>query len=188
LSNILLDELDKELEKRGHAFCRYADDCNIYVHTRRSAERVMDSLTRFLEQHLKLKVNRSKSAVGRPWERTFLGYSMTFHKKPRLKVAESSVKRLKAKLRQVFRRGRGRSLKRVIEESTPKLRGWIAYFRLAEVKGIFEDLDGWVRRKLRCILWRQWMRIPSQSDHRFRPKSSTCSNPIQPLIPSEIVQ
>lgn len=118
LSNILLDELDKELERRGHTFCRYADDCNIYVHTRRSAQRVMDSLTQFLEQQLKLKVNRAKSAVGRPWERTFLGYSMTFHKKPRLKVADSSVKRLKANLRQLFRRGRGRSLKKVIEEST----------------------------------------------------------------------
>jgi len=158
LSNILLDEFDKELERRGHAFCRYADDCNIYVHSRRAAERVMTSLTQFLEQQLKLKVNRVKSAIGRPWERTFLGYSMTFHKKPRLKVAEASVKRLKATLRQVFRRGRGRSLRRVIEESTPKLRGWIAYFRLAEVKGVFENLDGWVRRKLRCILWRQWKR------------------------------
>ncbi len=158
LSNILLDEFDKELEKRGHAFCRYADDCNIYVHSRRSAERVMASLTRFLEQRLKLKVNRAKSAVDRPWQRTFLGYSMSFHKKPRLKVADSSVKRLKANLRQVFRRGRGHSLKKVIEESAPKLRGWIAYFRLAEVKGIFEELDGWVRRKLRCILWRQWKR------------------------------
>ncbi|MGE4579931.1 MAG: group II intron reverse transcriptase/maturase [Desulfuromonadales bacterium] len=158
LSNILLDELDKELEKRGHAFCRYADDCNVYVHTRRSAQRVMDSLSRFLEQRLKLTVNRAKSAVGRPWERTFLGYSMTFHKRPRLKVAASSVKRLKANLRQVFRRGRGRSLKSVIEESTPKLRGWIAYFRLAEVQSIFEELDGWIRRKLRCILWRQWKR------------------------------
>jgi RNA-directed DNA polymerase len=158
LSNILLDELDKELERRGHAFCRYADDCNIYVHSRRSAQRVMASLTQFLEQHLKLKVNRVKSAVGRPWERTFLGYSMSFHKKPRLKVADCSVKRLKANLRELFRRGRGRNLKRTIEDSTPKLRGWIAYFRLAEVKGIFEELDGWVRRKLRCILWRQWKR------------------------------
>nr|WP_320116411.1 group II intron reverse transcriptase/maturase [uncultured Desulfuromonas sp.] len=158
LSNILLDELDKELEKRGHAFCRYADDCNVYVHSRRSAERVMSSLTRFLEQQLKLKVNRGKSAVGRPWERTFLGYSMTFHKKPRLKVAQSSVKRFKASLRKLFRRGRGLSLKRTIEEAIPKLRGWIGYYRLAEVKGLFEELDGWIRRKLRCILWRQWKR------------------------------
>jgi len=158
LSTILLDELDQELEKRRHAFCRYTDDCNIYVYSRWSAERVMASLVRFLEQRLKLKVNRAKSAVGRPWSRTFLGYSMTFHQKPRLKVAESSAKRFKAHLREVFRRGRGRSLKRVIEEATPKLRGWTAYFRLAEVKGVFEALDGWIRRKLRCLVWRQWKR------------------------------
>lgn len=158
LSNILLDDLDKELERRGHAFCRYADDCNIYLYSRRSAERVMTSLTRYLEQHLKLKVNHSKSAVGRPWERTFLGYSMTFHRKPRLKVAATSVKRLKANLKDLFRKGRGRSLAKTIEDLTPKLRGWTAYFRHAEVKGIFEELDGWIRRKLRCILWRQWKR------------------------------
>jgi group II intron reverse transcriptase/maturase len=168
LSNILLDDLDKELEKRGHAFCRYADDCNIYVRSRRSAERVMASLTRFLEQSLKLKVNRDKSAIGRPWERTFLGYSMTFHKKPRLKVADSSVKRLKANLRELFRRGRGGSLAKVIEEHTPKLRGWVAYFRLAGVKGVFEELDGWVRRKLRCILWRQWKRSLTRARNLMR--------------------
>jgi RNA-directed DNA polymerase len=95
LSNIPLDELDKELEKRGHAFCRYADDCNVYLRSRKSAERVMASLIQFLEQRLKLKVNRAKSAVGRPWQRTFSGYSMTFHKQPRLKVADGSVKRFK---------------------------------------------------------------------------------------------
>jgi group II intron reverse transcriptase/maturase len=158
LSNILLDDLDKELESRGHAFCRYADDCNIYLFSRRSAERVMISVTRYLEQHLKLKVNQGKSAVGRPWERTFLGYSMTFHQKPRLKVAATSVKRFKSNLKVLFRRGRGRSLAKTIEDSKAKLRGWIAYFRYAEVKGIFEELDGWIRRKLRCILWRQWKR------------------------------
>lgn len=156
LSNILLDDLDTELERRGHAFCRYADDCNIYLFSRRSAERVMASLTRYLEQQLKLKVNPSKSAVGRPWERTFLGYSMTFHKKPRLKVAATSVKRFKAHLKDLFRRGRGRSLTKTIDDSKAKLRGWVTYFRYAEVKGIFEELDGWIRRKLRCIVWRQW--------------------------------
>lgn len=158
LSNILLDDLDKELERRGHAFCRYADDCNIYLFSRRSAERVMTSVTCYLEQHLKLKVNHSKSAVGRPWERTFLGYSMTFHQKPRLKVAGTSVKRFKSNLKVLFRCGRGRSLAKTIEDSKAKLRGWIVYFRHAEVKGIFEELDGWIRRKLRCILWRQWKR------------------------------
>jgi len=158
LSNILLDDLDKELERRGHAFCRYADDCNIYVRSRRAGERVLASLSRFLDRRLKLKVNDAKSAVDRPWKRTFLGYSMTHHMKPRLKVAVSSVARFKAKLRGMFRRGRGRSIAKVVTEATPILRGWINYFRLAETRGVFEDLDGWFRRKLRVILWRQWKR------------------------------
>jgi len=159
LSNILLDDLDKELERRGHAFCRYADDCNIYVRTKRSGERVLASVTRFLQVRLKLAVNREKSAVDRPWKRRFLGYSMTWHKEPRLKVSPESVKRLKASLKAVFRRGRGRNLKRFIEaELTPRLRGWVNYFRLSGVKGVFEALDGWIRRRLRCILWRQWKR------------------------------
>ncbi len=157
LSNILLDDLDKELERRGHAFCRYADDCNIYVRSRRAAERVLASLTSYLKNQLKLKVNRNKSAADRPWRRKFLGYSMTMHKQPRLKVAPASVQRLKSKLRAAFRRGRGRNLGRfVTEELRPLLTGWINYFRLAEVKGIFEELDGWIRRKLRNIRWRQW--------------------------------
>jgi RNA-directed DNA polymerase len=110
LSNILLDDLDKELERRGHKFCRYADDCNIYVRTQRSGERVMEGVTAFLKKRLKLRVNRDKSAVGRPWHRKFLGYSMTFHKEPRLKVAGESVKRLKGKVKERMRRGRGQSL------------------------------------------------------------------------------
>jgi len=158
LSNILLDDLDKELEQRGHAFCRYADDCNIYVRSKRAGERVLASVTRFLDQRLKLTVNDAKSAVDRPWKRTFLGYSMTHHRKPRLRVAMQSVMRFKGRLREVFRRGRGRSVAKVIEEAAPILRGWIAYFRLAQTKGVFEDLDGWFRRKLRTILWRQWKR------------------------------
>ena len=139
LSNILLDELDKELERRGHAFCRYADDCNIYVKSQKAGERVKSSVTTFLEERLRLTVNQAKSAVDRPWKRSFLGYSMTYHQKPRLKVAPGPVKRLIAKVREISRRGRGRSLKTVIEELTPKLRGWVAYFRYAEVKGIFES-------------------------------------------------
>ena len=158
LSNILLNELDKELECRGHRFCRYADDCNIYLQTRGSAQRVMTSVTQYLEDQLKLKVNRRKSAVDRPWNRSFLGYSMTFHKKPRLKVAAISVKRHKAKIKGILRRGRGRKLTIVIEELGPVMRGWINYYQHAEVKGIFERLDQWIRRKLRCILWRQWKR------------------------------
>ncbi len=158
LSNIMLDDLDKELERRGHRFCRYADDCNVYVQTKASGQRVMDSLVRFLTGKLKLKVNEAKSAIARPWDRKFLGYSMTFHKQPRLKVAAASVARLRDKLRDKFRCGRGRNLKKLIEELTSLLRGWMNYFRLAEVKGIFDELDSWIRRKLRCILWRQWKR------------------------------
>jgi len=155
LSNILLDEL----ERRGHKFCRYADDCNIYVRSRSAGERVMKSITQFLERRLRLKVNVAKSAVARPWERKFLGYSLTWHRESRLKVAASSVQRLKAKLREIFRRGRGRNLGKLIEEElTPLLRGWMNYFRLAEVKGIFDELDSWIRRKLRGLIWRKWKR------------------------------
>ena len=156
LSNILLDDLDKELERRGHWFCRYADDCNIYVKSKRAGERTLTSVTRFLSKRLKLKVNRDKSAVDRPWKRKFLGYSMTFNLEPRLKVASASIKRLKCKLRELFRQGRGRNLKRFAESLTPIVRGWVNYFRLADIKGIFNELDSWIRRKLRCILWRQW--------------------------------
>ena len=158
LSNIILNDLDKELEKRGHAFCRYADDANIYVRSKRAGERVLISITRFLKDRLRLGVNQEKSAVDRPWNRKFLGYSMTFHKKARLKAAPASVIRFKGKLKEIFRRGRGRSVSKVIQELTPVLRGWANYFQLAEIKGVFEGLDGWIRRKLRCIIWRQWKR------------------------------
>ena len=159
LSNILLDDLDKELERRGHRFCRYADDCNIYVGSREAGERVLASVSRYLETVLKLKVNIEKSAVARPWGRKFLGYSMTAHKVPRLKVAPVSVERLKQHLKKELKRGRGRNLKRLIAETLrPKLRGWANYFKLAEVKGVFEQLDQWLRRKLRCVIWRQWKR------------------------------
>lgn len=158
LSNILLDELDKELEKRGHSFCRYADDANVYVRTRCSGGRVMSSLTKFLETRLKLTVNQSKSAVDRPWNRQFLGYGMTNHRTPQIKVGGKALDRLKSKLRELSRRGRGKKVKRVIEELTPILRGWSNYFKLAQVRKPFEELDRWLRRKLRCIIWRQWKR------------------------------
>jgi RNA-directed DNA polymerase len=158
LSNILLDELDKELERRGHKFVRYADDCNIYVRSRVAGQRVMASLSKFLGQRLGLRVNSEKSAVARPWKRRYLGYTMTWHKAPRLKVAQESVKRLKAKLRAKIREARGRNLEEFIKELEPPLRGWVQYYRLAEVKGIFEELDGWLRRKLRCLVWRRWKR------------------------------
>jgi RNA-directed DNA polymerase len=158
LSNILLDELDKELEQRGHRYVRYADDCNVYVRSKPAGERVLDSLEKFLARRLRLKVNRAKSAVARPWERKFLGYSVTVHKEPKLKVSAQSVKRLKDKLRPILRAGRGRSLVRVCRELGPALRGWVAYYRLSDVKAAFEALDEWLRRKLRCIVWRQWRR------------------------------
>ena len=168
LSNILLDELDKELERRGHAFCRYADDANIYVATRTSGERVMASISQYLSERLKLTVNQSKSAVDRPWKRTFLSYRMTWHRKPRLTVAGKAVARLKANLKAIFRRGRGKNIHTTIKETTPKLRGWIAYFRHSEVKGIFDELDGWLRRKLRRILWKQWKRPYTRAKNLMR--------------------
>jgi RNA-directed DNA polymerase len=158
LSNILLTGLDRELESRGHAFCRYADDCNIYVRSQAAGERVMASITRFLADTLKLTVNMAKSAVAPPWKRKFLGYSLTWHKAPRLRIAPSSLERLEGKVREVLRGARGRSLAHTIQELNPVLRGWAAYFKLAKSKRALEELDGWIRRKLRCILWRQWKR------------------------------
>jgi RNA-directed DNA polymerase len=158
LSNILLDDLDRELERRGHRFVRYADDCNVYVQSKAAGERVLVSLERWLWKRLRLRVNRDKSAVGRPSERKFLGYGMTAHREPKLTVSFQSVHRLKNKLRVILRRGRGRNLVSVIEEFTPIIRGWVTYFRLAAVKARFEELDAWIRRKLRRILWKQWKR------------------------------
>lgn len=159
LSNIVLDELDKELERRGHSFCRYADDCNIYVRSRRAAERVMSSITNFVEKKLKLKVNKDKSAVAMPSQRKFLGYSFTLDKKPKIRVPKESVKRFKSKAKQIFRQGWGRNIGRLIKEYlTPFIRGWITCFKLTETKSFAEESDGWIRRKLRNIIWRQWKR------------------------------
>lgn len=156
LSNVVLDELDKELERRGHRFGRYADDCNIYVKSRQAGERVMASITQFVEGKLKLKVNREKSAVARPWQRKFLGYSFSFHKETKIRVSEISIERFREKAKENFRRGRGRNMQRFIkEELNPQIRGWITYFNLAETKEFAEELDGWIRRRLRVIIWRQ---------------------------------
>ena len=168
LSNILLTELDRELESRGHAFCRYADDCNIYVRSQAAGDRVLASITQFLEERLKLQVNEAKSAVAKPWERKFLGYSLTAHKSPKLRIAPTGVERLKAKVGEVFRRGRGRSVRRTIEDLNPVLRGWAAYFKLTESRRVLEDLDGWIRRKLRCLLWRQWKRPYRRAQNLMR--------------------
>ena len=158
LSNILLTELDRELEKRGHSFCRFADDSNVYVKSKRAGERVKQGITRFLTERLKLVVNEAKSAVDRPWNRKFLGYSVTVHKSSKLKVAATSLNRLMVKIRALMRMGRGRNIGRTIQDLNPLLRGWSAYFRWTQVLGVLEDLDSWIRRKLRCILWRQWKR------------------------------
>ncbi len=158
LSNILLTDLDRELERRGHTFCRYADDCNIYVGSERSGVGLLQSLTGFLERRLKLKVNAAKSAVARPWQRKFLGYSLTAHRKPKLRIAASSIERLTEKVNVLLRGARGRSLGTTIQTLNPLLRGWAAYFKLAATKRTLEERDGWLRHKLRCILWRQWKR------------------------------
>lgn len=167
LSNILLDEWDRELERREHRFVRYADDCNVYVQSKAAGERVLTSLERFLVRRLRLRVNHEKSCVARPWNRKFLGYSVTWDRAARLRVSPAAVKRLKTKLRTVLARGRGRRLADVVTELNLATRGWVAYFRLAEAKTSFEDLDKWLRRKLRCVMWRQWKR-PRTRLHELR--------------------
>ena len=168
LSNIMLNDLDHELQKRGHCFCRYADDCNISVGTERSGQRVLESIMDYVERKLKLKVNRDKSAVDRPSRRTFLGYSFTAGKEPKVRVPKKSVHKLKSKIKKHCRKGKGQNLKRFIEETlNPVLRGWTQYFRLSETKRFAQDLDQWVRRRLRCILWRQW-RKPKTRQRKLR--------------------
>ena len=158
LANILLDELDKELERRGHYFVRYADDCNIYVKSKRSGERVIASITKYLLKELKLKVNKSKSAVDRPWNRTFLGYTFTRGKYYRKRVSVKSIKRFKMEIRKITRRTKGRTIKHIIKELRTYIIGWHSYFRLNEVTHVFKELDSWIRRKLRCYVLKQWGR------------------------------
>jgi RNA-directed DNA polymerase len=163
LSNILLDDLDRELERRGHRFVRYADDFQVYVKSKAAGERVMTTLAVFLGKRLRLRINSKKSGVDRPWKRQFLGYGVTAERKSRLKVSKKAEKGLKKKLKRIFRRGRGWNLSRLTREGlTPLLRGWVCYFRLNEVKAVFERLDKWLRRRLRCILWRQWKKLPTR--------------------------
>jgi RNA-directed DNA polymerase len=156
LANLLLDELDRELTRRGHRFVRYADDCNIYVCSERAGKRVMASITQFLSRRLKLQVNESKSAVGRPWKRKFLGYNLT--RKHRRAVSPQAVERMKDRTRTLTRRTRGRSLRQVVGELGRYLRGWKAFFGHAEVRTVFRELDKWIRRKLRCYVLKQWGR------------------------------
>jgi RNA-directed DNA polymerase len=159
LSNILLTDLDREIERRGHKFCRYADDCNIYVKSKTAGNRVMTGISRFIEETLKLKVNSSKSAVDRPSQRKFLGYRFIKQTGSTLiRTAPSSAQRFMDKVRQLLIRGRGRDLRETIETLNIKLRGWANYFKLAHGDSAIERLDRWIRRRIRCIIWRQWKR------------------------------
>lgn len=156
LANILLDEFDKELESRGHAFCRYADDCNIYVSTRRAGERVMESLTQFLEKKLRLKVNKEKSAVARPVHRKFLGLRIVKGKEAYISIAPKSLERFKKRIREITKRNRGISLSQLIRELNSYTMGWVNYFGIATAKSLMRDLDSWIRKRLRCFIWKQW--------------------------------
>lgn|SRR5690554_1738882 len=156
LSNIVLDELDKELESRGHKFVRYADDCNIYMKSKRAGLRTMASIKRFIEGKLRLKVNEKKSAVDRPWKRKFLGFSFTFHKEPKIRIAKESLKRMKNKVRKITSRKMPYPMEYRIQRLNQYLMGWCGYFALADTKSIFEKLDGWIRRRLRMCLWKEW--------------------------------
>jgi len=158
LSNIVLDELDQELERRGHRFVRYADDCNIYVGSRRAAERTLASVTHFVERKLRLKVNRAKSAVDRPWRRKFLGFSFTAHRQPKRRIAPASIERFKQRIRELTRRTRGCTLEDVIGELTRYLRGWLGYFGLCETQSVLRDLESWLHRRLRSLMWKRWKR------------------------------
>jgi RNA-directed DNA polymerase len=158
LSNIVLDELDRELERRGLRFARYADDSNIYVRSRRAGERVMESMTRFITEKLKLKVNQQKSAVARPWERKFLGFSFTWNREPRKRIAPKAVLRFKERIRELTSRTRGVSTERMAEELARYLRGWIGYFGKCETPSVLEGLEQWFRRRLRSAIWKQWKR------------------------------
>ena len=159
LSNIYLDELDKELEKRGHRFCRYADDCNIYVRSRRAGERVMASVRRFLTERMKVQVNEAKSAVDRPWKRKFLGFSFLPGKRIRIRLAPESVKRFKEKVRELTRRNRSQEQKERIERINSYVGGWMGYYALVETPSVMKALGQWLRRRLRACVWKQWKRV-----------------------------
>ncbi len=152
----MLDDLDKELMKRGHRFVRYADDFNIYVQSRRAGERVLHSVKQFVEKRLKLKVNMEKSAVDRPWKRKFLGFSFTPNKEPRLRLAPITVKRFKDKVRELTSRRKSQSLENRIHTLNVYLQGWSGYFRVADTRSVFQSLDQWTRRRLRMCLLKQW--------------------------------
>jgi RNA-directed DNA polymerase len=156
LSNLVLDELDRELERRGHRFVRYADDGNIYVRSERAGHRVMESITRFITQKLKLKVNEAKSAVARPQERKFLGFSFTNDPEPKRKIAPKALDRFKRRIREITRRAKGVSIKATVEALAQYMVGWRSYFGFCETPEVLVYLTRWIRKRLRCALWRQW--------------------------------
>ncbi len=158
LSNLVLEELDRELERRGHRFARYADDCNIYVRSERAGQRVMASITGFITRRLKLKVNAAKSAVARPGERKFLGFSLSGGKQPKRRIAPKALLRFKQKIRELTGRSRGISVERMTKELATYLRGWKSYFGFCETPSVLQALDQWIRRRLRSVLWKQWKR------------------------------
>lgn len=158
LSNIVLDELDRELERRGHRFVRYADDCNIYVRSRRAGQRVMAGITGFITRHLQLQVNQAKSAVARPEARKFLGFSFTNHKEVQRRIAPKALWRCKQKIRGLTRRTRGISVEQMNKELSAYLRGWKGYFGFCQTPSVLAGLDHWIRRRLRSVIWRQWKR------------------------------
>jgi RNA-directed DNA polymerase len=168
LSNLMLDVLDKELEKRGHRFVRYADDCNIYVRSRKAGERVLAGIEKFLDRRLKLKVNRAKSAVARPGVRKFLSFSFTWGKKPRRRIAPQAIARFKARVRELTRRTAGKSLVQMIGKLSLYLKGWRGYFGFCQTPSVLRKLDEWIRRRLRAVVWTQWKRGPARFDELRR--------------------
>jgi RNA-directed DNA polymerase len=158
LSNLVLDELDQELERRGHRFVRYADDCNIYVGSERAGQRVMESVTHFITHRRKLKVNQAKSAVAQPRQRKFLGFSFTSGREPRRRIAPKAIARFKERIRERTRRTRSISLPQMVQEITTYLRGWLGYFGDCQTPSVLQRLDTWLRRRLRSVVWKQWKR------------------------------
>jgi RNA-directed DNA polymerase len=156
LSNIVLDELDRELERRGHRFVRYADDCNIYVRSQRAGERVMKSVSEFITKKLKLKVNDQKSAVSKPSKRKFLGFSFTWHREPKRRIAPKAIARFKQRVRELTRRTRGVKVETMVAQLSRYLLGWRGYFRFCQTPTVLRKLEEWTRRRLRSVIWKQW--------------------------------
>ncbi len=190
LSNIVLDELDKELQKRGLCFVRYADDCVIFVGSKRAGDRVMQSVSRFIEKKLRLKVNREKSAVGRPWERKYLGFCLTNSRKnPKIRIHWKTIKRFKQRVREITARRRGRSLSQVIDELNQFISGWWNYYGLTESFNRLRPLPHWIRRRLRALVWKHWPPAPfparrvEPTPRREEPQNPCGSTPEKRSLP-----